>query len=233
MGLLGGGCAAAAFTRGGCGASLGSAAACRLCRGAPAGRPAAISAPRLRIMRPSENCEARGFAAFWTSFAGRTRSPDAWSVWVRRGPRFSFFCGSGSVLRVTPSHADFDRRRPWVDLGRVGGCKDHSGVGPELRLPLRRRQYPVRSKRATGLRSNPGLCKLPRTANLIGTRNLAPSRVRGATRRSGGTNQVFRNARRIGVQTDCESLAQPQHSPWKPLDEPRPAESCHSASVLG
>ena len=64
MGLLGGGCAAAAFTRGGCGASLGSAAACRLCRGAPAGRPAAISAPRLRIMRPSENCEARGFAAF-------------------------------------------------------------------------------------------------------------------------------------------------------------------------
>ena len=77
-------------------------------------------------MRRSENCEARGFAAFrcvgrvggapWTR--GRSR--------LGRGPRFSFFCGSGSVLRVTPSHADFDRRRPWVDLGRVGGRNDGS-----------------------------------------------------------------------------------------------------------
>ena len=184
-------------------------------------------------MRPSENCEAGGFAAFrciWgLGGAPRTRGRSR----LGRGPRFSFFCGSGSVLRVTPSHADFDRRRPWVDLGPVGGCKDHSGVGPELRLPLRRRQYPVRSKRATGLRSNGELCNCQRTANPIGTRNLAPSRVRGATRRSGGTNQVFRNARRVGVQTDCESLAQPQHSPWKPLDELRPAEPWHSASVLG
>ena len=126
MGLLGGGCAAAAFTRGGCGASLGSAAACRLCRGAPAGRPAAISARPLRIMRPSENCEARGFAAFrcaWGlgSVPGRRRGP---------GPYDSSgkidFLWSGSWSGSCRKCADFDRRRLAVGLGRVGGRKDES-----------------------------------------------------------------------------------------------------------
>jgi hypothetical protein len=71
----------------------------------------------------SENCEARGLRGFCDASGVREALPGRVV-----GPGLT--PSAISVVFVAPvlpqSRVDFDQRRPAVDLGRSGGCKDES-----------------------------------------------------------------------------------------------------------
>ena len=87
---------------------------------------AAFSAASETRLRRSENCEVWVCGLFATRRVGGRRSPDAWLVWFGRGLLFYFPSGVCGLVLGPRSCADFDQRRPRVDLGRVGGRNDGS-----------------------------------------------------------------------------------------------------------